>query len=327
MSRWRVSTGRSVGSRGPPPSWWMMSSAPITRTNASKSAALPAPSPPIEIGVRTPAHRPPRTRDGDSPKDEVALRVAGVELELVTGLVATSASDCAGFDADSPCGAPAAGRRAVLARLALDSSHPPRWNASSARAPRDLHADIPRRIRSPAWCTASTWSVLSSSTGSIGLTSPAATASCWSPGAARRGRSMRAVMGSALRVPTGPRDGCYDAWIVLDVTSCVAPSVKDRPPTARWRCLRRRRPTMAARPSGSDHLLATSRGPRVSTTTRRDCFGLEIIASRRCRRQLAAPEDVPLSARSRDHRTGSARTRLSQQRPDRSPHPRSRFLG
>jgi hypothetical protein len=32
MSRWRVVTGRSVGSSGPPPSWWITSSAPITRT-------------------------------------------------------------------------------------------------------------------------------------------------------------------------------------------------------------------------------------------------------------------------------------------------------
>ena len=32
MSRWRVSTGRSLGSSGPPPSWWMTSRAPMSRT-------------------------------------------------------------------------------------------------------------------------------------------------------------------------------------------------------------------------------------------------------------------------------------------------------
>ena len=32
MSRWRVGTGRSFGSSGPPPSCWTMSSEPMTRT-------------------------------------------------------------------------------------------------------------------------------------------------------------------------------------------------------------------------------------------------------------------------------------------------------
>ena len=32
ISRCRVGTGRSVGSRGPPPSWWTMSRAPMSRT-------------------------------------------------------------------------------------------------------------------------------------------------------------------------------------------------------------------------------------------------------------------------------------------------------
>ena len=159
MSRWRVSTGRSVGSRGPPPSWWMMSRLPITRTKASKSAALPARRPRSMSVTNAGPPTAPNTR-WRSPKtrSRAGFRACSSKRD---GARATSSSTCAGSSRTIPAGPRAPSSWSMRAPAAA--------KRSSARAPRTC-TPMSRRIVSAARWIVSTWSADRISTGGIVLT-------------------------------------------------------------------------------------------------------------------------------------------------------------
>ena len=66
MSRWRVATGRSVGSSGPPPSWWMTSSAPMQPDVVDEVGEVAGPPAAVEVADEG--------RAADRAEDEVVAR-------------------------------------------------------------------------------------------------------------------------------------------------------------------------------------------------------------------------------------------------------------
>ncbi len=81
MSRWRVATGRSVGSSGPPPSWWMTSRLPMQRTKSSMTSNVPARRPRSRSDENAGPPTAPKTRCVAT-EGQVPRRVPGVEREL-----------------------------------------------------------------------------------------------------------------------------------------------------------------------------------------------------------------------------------------------------
>ena len=143
MSRWRVSTGRSVGSSGPPPSCWTMSSAADHPDEGLEVREVAGPPAPFDVGDE----RRPTDRADDQvaiAEDEVSLRVAGVQLEARRRL-GDQLLDLRRLQADPTGGA------APRVVVRLDAR---RWRRrcskwSSARAPR-TSTPTSRRIRRPA---------------------------------------------------------------------------------------------------------------------------------------------------------------------------------
>ena len=162
MSRWRVSTGRSVGSRGPPPSWWTMSSAPITRTKSWKSAELPGRRPRSMSVTNAGPPTAPKTR-WRSPKTRFrsGLRAWSSKRD---GADRMSSSVCAGSRRTRP-----AAPRPAASAPSRSTRAPARTKSSSAAAFR-TSTPTSRRIWRPARWIASTWSALRSSSGANGLT-------------------------------------------------------------------------------------------------------------------------------------------------------------
>ena len=96
MSRWRVSTGRSVGSSGPPPSWWMTSRLPMTPDEGLEVRAVAGPPAAVEVGhERRPADR--RRRRGVGRRTTTSRSgLRAWSSNVATARCATSSSTWAG---------------------------------------------------------------------------------------------------------------------------------------------------------------------------------------------------------------------------------------
>ena len=182
MSRWRVSTGRSVGSSGPPPSWWMTSRAadqPDVVDEVGDVAGAPAA---VEVGHEGRA-ADRAEHEVVAAEEDVPLRVPGVELEL-TGRQRDELLDVIRVEPD-------AARRVVDVRAVAHGT----GRAPGRRAPR-------RRSRTGSAATPDGSPRPRRRTGSrSGGTGCAASATgAWpTPAAARRGR--RRTRSSVIEPP------------------------------------------------------------------------------------------------------------------------------
>ena len=127
MSRWRVSTGRSVGSSGPPPSWWMHVERADQPDVVDEVGEVARPPAAIEV-----AHE---RRPADGAEDEVRAAEArrrapgsGRAAGTRAAPVATSASTWAGS------------RRTI--RVARSTRRPGRRERIERPVAQDLHPDL-----------------------------------------------------------------------------------------------------------------------------------------------------------------------------------------
>ena len=173
-SRWRVATGRSVGSSGPPPSWWMTSRAPIEPDVLDHIGDGARPAAAIEIAHEgRSTHR--TKHDVRATEDDVPIRVAGVQGER-RRRQRDERLHLGGIESDA-------------VRRPVDDGA--RCGERIERAIAITSTPISDRMRNDARWIVSSWSSDSTSSGRNGLTSRRH-GSCAIPGAGRRGRRRMA---------------------------------------------------------------------------------------------------------------------------------------